>query len=190
MLLLQPVQDKLLNRKGDCNMNACWYVLHTKPLKEEFLRDQLDIRRIEAYCPRIRVHVVNPRARKVKPYFPGYLFVHVDLNQTSSSTLQWMPGAGGLVSFGGEPAFVPDSLIQTIRQRVDGIEEAGGEQLDGLKKGETVVIQAGPFAGYEAIFDACILGNERVRVLLNLLRSRQVAVELPTGQIERKKQRS
>ena len=169
-------------------MNTSWYVLRAKPQKEEFLRDQLDSRRIEAYCPRVRVHAVNPRARKVKPYFPGYLFVHVDLNQTSSSTLQWMPGAGGLVSFGREPAFVPDSLIQSLRQRVAGIEEAGGEQLDGLKRGETVVIQAGPFAGYEAIFDACILGNERVRVLLNLLRSRQVAVELPTGQIERKKQ--
>ena len=170
-------------------MNDSWYVLHTKPLKEEFLRDQLSIRRIEAYCPRIRVHAVNPRARKVKPYFPGYLFVHVDLDQTNLSTLQWMPGASSLVSFGGEPAFVPDSLIQAIRQRVDAIDTVGGEQLNGLKQGETVVIQAGPFAGYEAIFDTSISGSERVRVLLKLLRNRQLALELPTGQIERKKQR-
>jgi transcriptional antiterminator RfaH len=113
----------------------------------------------------------------------------VDLNQVSPSTLQWMPGAGNLVSFGGELALVSDSLIQAIRQRVDEIEEAGGEQLDGLKHGETVVIQSGPFAGYEAIFDACISGSERVRVLLKLLHSRQLTVELPTGQIERKKQR-
>ncbi len=171
-------------------MNKCWYVLRTKPLKEEFLRDQLDLQGIEVYCPRIRVHVVNPRARKVKPYFPGYLFAHVDLNEISPSTLQWMPGAGGLVSFGGEPAFVPDSLIQVLCQRVDVIEKAGGEQLVSLKQGDTVVIKDGPFAGYDAIFDTSISGSERVRVLLKLLRSRQIAVELPTGQIERKKQRS
>jgi transcription elongation factor/antiterminator RfaH len=170
-------------------MNASWYVLHTKPQKEEFLRDQLAARGIEAYCPRIRVHAVNPRARKVKPYFPGYLFVHIDLNEINLSTLQWMPGAASLVSFGGKPGFVPDGLIQAIRQRVDAIEAAGGEQLDGLKQGETVVIQAGPFAGYEAIFDTSISGSERVRVLLKLLKNRQLAVELPTGQIERKKQR-
>jgi transcriptional antiterminator RfaH len=168
-------------------MDKCWYVMRTKPLKEEFLRDQLDLRSIEVYCPRIRVHVVNPRARKVKPYFPGYLFIHVDLDQVNLSTLQWMPGAGGIVSFGGEPAFVSDSLIQVIRQRVDVIEKAGGEQLVSLKPGETVVIKDGPFAGYEAIFDTSISGSERVRVLLKLLRSRQMAVELPTGQIERKK---
>ena len=180
----------MLNPKGDCNMDACWHVLHTKPLKEEFLREQLAVRGIEAYCPRIRVHAVNPRARKVKPYFTGYLFVHVDLHQISSSTLQWMPGASNLVSFGEEPALVPESLIQAIRQRVDAIQEAGGEQLDGLRQGEAVIIQAGPFAGYEAIFDVSISGSERVRVLLNMLRSRQVAVELPTGQIERKKQSS
>lgn len=171
-------------------MDKSWYVLRTKPLKEEFLRDQLDLQGIEVYCPRIPVHVVNPRARKVKPYFPGYLFVHVDLNHVSPSTLQWMPGAGGLVSFGGEPAFVPDGLIQIIRQRVGVIEKAGGEQLVSLKKGEAVVIKDGPFAGYEAIFDISISGSERVRVLLKLLRDRQVSVELPTGQIERKKQRS
>lgn len=171
-------------------MDKAWYVLRTKPLKEEFLRDQLDLQDIEVYCPRIRVHAVNPRARKVKPYFPGYLFVHVDLHQVSPSTLHWMPGASGLVSFGGEPALVPDSLIQVIRQRVNVIEKAGGEQLVSLKPGETVVIKDGPFAGYEAIFDISISGSARVRVLLKLLRSRQLAVELPTGQIERKKQHS
>jgi transcriptional antiterminator RfaH len=171
-------------------MNACWYVLYTKPRKEEFLRDQLGSRSIEAYCPCVRVQAVNPRSRKVRPYFPGYLFIHLDLSQTCPSTLQWMPGGSGMVSFGGEPAFVPDSLIQSIRQRVDRIEEAGEEQLSGLKRGETVTIHAGPFAGYEAIFDTCISGSERARVLLKLLRSRQIVVELPIGQIERKKTRS
>lgn len=170
-------------------MSASWYVMRTKPRKEEFLRDQLNLRGIEAYCPRLRVHVVNPRARKVKPYFPGYLFIHVDLSLVNPSTLQWMPGAGGLVSFGGEPAFVPDILMETIRNRVDAIEAAGGEQLEGLKPGEIVVVQSGPFADYEAIFDSAVSGNERVRVLLKLLRSRQQALVLPTGQIKRKKTR-
>jgi transcriptional antiterminator RfaH len=71
---------------------------------------------------------------------------------------------------------------------VDQINEAGGERLLGLQPGDAVVIQDGPFAGQEAIFDACLSGNERVRVLLKLLRGRQLPVEMPGAQIERKKQ--
>ena len=101
-----------------------------------------------------------------------------------------MPHSGGLVSFGAEPATVPDGLIAAIRRRVDEINRSGGEQLIGLEPGEAVVIQDGPFAGQEAIFDARLSGHERVRVLLKLLRGRQMPLELPSGQIERKKQRS
>ena len=59
--------------------------------------------------------------------------------------------------------------------------------MHGLKPGEIVVIQDGPFTGQEAIFDTRISGNERVRVLLSLLRGRQMPLVLPSGQIERKK---
>jgi transcription antitermination factor NusG len=166
-------------------MDASWYVLHSKPRKEEFLLDQLRANRFEAYCPFVRVTTVNPRARKIRPYFPGYVFLNVDLRQNKASTLQWMPGATGFVSFDGIPARVPDELVPTLRQRVDAIDADGGELFHGLKAGETVRIVEGPFAGYEAIFDARLPGSERVRVLLKLLQRRQVPVELSAGQIQR-----
>jgi Transcription antiterminator len=167
-------------------MTQRWYVVRTKPRKEDFLADQMLIRRIEIFNPRIRVQTVNPRARKVKPYFPGYLFVHVDLKQTGISSLQFIPGAGGLVAFGGEAADVPDGLVHAIQQRVDEINEAGGELFEVLRMGETVVIHSGPFAGYEAIFNARLPGSERVRVLLKLLKNRQMPVDLPAGQVRPK----
>ena len=64
-------------------MAVSWYVLHSKPRKEEFLAEQLELRKIETFAPCIRVQVVNPRARKVKPYFPGYIFVRTDLEKTA-----------------------------------------------------------------------------------------------------------
>ena len=166
-----------------------WYVLRSKPRKEDLLWDQLRVRKIEAFHPQIRVRPVNPRARKVKSYFPGYVFVRVDLSRYNWSTLQWLPGATGVVSFGGEPADVPDTLIQAIRRRVDEINAAGGEQLDGLKQGDRVIIRGGPFDGYEAIFDAKLSGNERVRVLLKFLEGQPKKLDLPAEQIEQKKRR-
>lgn len=167
-------------------MTATWYVLHSKPNKEEFLCDQLLSNRLEAFCPRIRVQTVNPRARKTKPYFPGYVFVETDFESTNWSGLAWLPGSTGFVSFDGRPADVPGGLIQAIRRRVDEINAAGGELLESLKPGETVVIQDGPFAGYEAIFDARLTAVDRVRVLLTLLHKRRVPLELSVGQIQQK----
>jgi transcription antitermination factor NusG len=99
-----------------------------------------------------------------------------------------MPHALGLVCFGDEPAIVPDHLIHSIKRRIDEIAAAGGELFDGLSPGDKVVIHDGPFAGYEAIFDARIPGSERVKVLLQLLNDkRQLPVELDAGQIRQKK---
>lgn len=165
-------------------MTQHWYVVHSKPQKEEFLAEQLELRRIETYNPRIRVNPVNPRARRIKPYFPGYLFARLDLEQAGGSAIQYTPGATGLVHFGAEAATVPDGLLHAIRQRVDEINAAGGELFETVKKGETVYIHSGPFTGYEAIFDARLPGTDRVRVLLRLLKNRQLPVDLPAGQIQ------
>lgn len=160
-----------------------WYALRSKTRKEDTVWKQVNDRGIEVFFPRIRVHPINPRSRKIKPYFPGYMFVRLDLDEMGQTLFQWMPHTVGLVSFGGEPAAVPDHLIQAIRRRVEEIEAAGGEQFDGLKQGEAVRIEHGPFAGYEAIFDTRLPGNERVRVLLQLLNDRRVPIELDTAYI-------
>jgi transcriptional antiterminator RfaH len=167
-------------------MDAPWYVLHSKPRKEEFLLDQLRLSGFEAYCPHVRVLTVNPRARKIRPYFPGYVFLQADLGKNKASSLQWMPGATGFVSFDGIPARVPDGLIPILRQRVDEVNASGGELLHELKSGDQVRVVEGPFAGYEAIFDVRLPGTERVRVLLKLLQQRrQLPVELDAGQIKK-----
>jgi transcriptional antiterminator RfaH len=165
-----------------------WYVIRTKPRKEDALWNQLHHYGFEGYYPRLRVQPVNPRSRKMVPYFPGYIFLWIDLEEAGISTFQWMPYAQGLVYIGGEPAVVPDNLIPEIKKRLDEINEAGGILFDGLKPGDKVVIKDGPFKGYGAIFDTRISGSERVRVLLKLLDSkRQVPLELDASQIDRDK---
>ena len=168
-------------------MSLEWYALRSKPHGEEALWREASARGFEVFLPQNRVHPVNPRARKTRPYFPGYMFVRADVHATGNSAFAWMPYSSGLVSFGSEPAAVPDGLIHAIRRRVDEISAAGGEVLDGLRRGEAVTIQAGPFAGSAAIFDGRLSGSERVRVLLHLLSRQQVPLDLPTGYIQRKK---
>lgn len=168
-------------------MPARWYVLHSKPNKEELLWEQLTLRNVEVFYPRIRVHPVNPRARQVRAYFPGYLFVHMDFEQISPVTLQWMPGGTGFVSFDHEPSIVPDGLIPLLRKRVEEIDLLDGEISDGLQPGDLVQIRSGPFAGYEAIFDARLPGSERVRILLKMLQGQSAKMEISASQLEPRK---
>jgi transcriptional antiterminator RfaH len=155
-----------------------WHVLQSKLNKEEFVLQQLNLRNITAYFPYTKAQPVNPRSRKIKPYFPGYLFVNIDLDAVGPSTLQWIPGTIGLVSFGGEVAIVSDDFLQPIREHVDQINRAGARPQKKLVYGERVIIQSGAFAGYEAIFDSYLPGQERVRVLLQLLHDRQIKLDL------------
>jgi transcriptional antiterminator RfaH len=167
-------------------MSLRWYVLRSKPRKENVVWEQVCAKKIEGYYPRIRVNPVNPRSRKIRPYFPGYLFVHVDLDDVGLSTLNWMPHTLGLVSFDGVPAPVPDNFVHALRKKLAEINEAGGEIFDGLKQGDPIRIEDGPFAGYEALFDARLTGRERVRVLLQMLGDeRIVSVEVHVSQISK-----
>lgn len=166
-----------------------WYTLHSQPHKEDLLWQQVLSRGYETFYPRLRVQTVNPRARKIRPYFPGYLFVYADLEATGTSVFQWMPYGTGLVCFGGEPAAVPEALINALRRRIKEIADAGGELFDAVKPGDPVMIQGGPFEGYEAIFDMRLPGSERVRVLLKMLSRRNLPVELDAGQIHPIKKR-
>jgi transcription elongation factor/antiterminator RfaH len=168
-------------------MAPSWYVLRSKPNKEALLWDQLLIRKIETFYPFLKVKPVNPRSRKIKSYFPGYIFIHVDLDEIGFSTWNWLPGATGIVSFGAIPATVPDALIHAIKLRVEEINATGDEVFDVLKHGDVVEIQDGPFAGYEAIFDMRISGNDRVRVLLKLLQGKSAKVDIPANLLKVKK---
>jgi transcriptional antiterminator RfaH len=136
------------------------------------------------YFPRLRVKPVNPRARKLVPYFPGYMFLQADLGARGASAFRWMPHSLGLVSFGDEPASVPDALILAIQRRVETASQAEETFLNGLRPGDRVWIKEGPLAGYRAIFNTRIPGKDRVRVLLELLHNRRMPVELGADLIE------
>ena len=161
-----------------------WYVMHSKPRKEAFLRERLRIQRIEVYLPSIRVKPVNPRARKEQPFFPGYLFVHADLEQIPISEFRRIFGSNGLVCYGGEPAQVGDALIREIQKQIEQITDSANSYVDRFRPGDLVVINDGPFATYKAMFDCRLSGSDRVRVLLELIQDQKIRVELSGRQLQ------
>lgn len=160
----------------------CWYVMHSKPQKELFLFNQLNLNRIETYLPMVKAR--NPKAHKrTRPFFPGYLFINVDLAITGTSELLWIPGSKGVVCFGGTPASVPDQFIQRLKQEMETIDAEPHTRMLRYKDGDLVKICSGPFEGFQAVFNQYLPEQDRVRLLLRTLAENSIYLEVPASQL-------
>jgi transcription antitermination factor NusG len=160
-----------------------WYAIRSKPRKEDFLFQQLVSRNIEAFYPKIRVKPVNPRSRRWVPYFPGYMFVHINLEKTGIRPMNRIPGSIGLVMFGQRVPALPEAALAVIKVQVAAMSDSEGRGRPEYRHGSQIKIIHGSFKGYEALFDAQLQGQDRVRVLLKMLSDRLVAVELESDAI-------
>jgi transcription antitermination factor NusG len=148
---------------------------------EQFLAGQLASRQMDCYLPQYKVNPVNPRSKKNRPLFPGYLFVRCRAGESEVVYLERAPGAIGLVNLGGEAAYVPENMLEAIQRRVERMNLNDIGEFHSLKNGDRVRIHSGLFEGYEAIFDTRLDGSDRVRVLLKLLENRLLELELPAA---------
>ena len=73
-----------------------------------------------------------------------------------------------VVKFGAAPALVAEEIIHSIREREDnGLVVLSPSSS--LKSGQVVLIDKGPFSGFEAIFEQELNGINRVALLLKTL---------------------
>lgn len=167
-------------------MTERWYVLRSKPHKEAALYRYASSKGFDVFYPRIRVDPVNPRSRKIRPYFPGYMFLNTDLESVGLSSLQYMPLSMGIVKFGGEPAPVPDPVVDKLKTHVSKLIQKGIERRK-FDAGDELVIRDGPFEGYSAIFDVYLSGSDRVKILLDMLSGRPIPIELEASSVEKRR---
>jgi transcriptional antiterminator RfaH len=168
-------------------MTVNWYAMRVKPHKEQWVAAYLQERDVEVFYPALKVKPVNPRSRRERPYFPGYIFVQVDLEENGPQTFSWIPGARGLISFGEEAAVVTPTLIHELQRHLANVNAKGGLNRTDYQSGEKVRVVSGPFQGYAAIFDTHLPGKERVQILLAFLSSVPQPVKLNITDITKTK---
>ena len=101
-----------------------WYVMYTKPNREPLVNRQLEDRGIVTYFPHVQIDRGYGRGIRVEPYFPHYLFFQADLVSGEANGLQWLPGMRAIVTFGNQPATIPDSAIETLRRHLKPYSES------------------------------------------------------------------
>src|SRR5580692_3240726 len=121
---------------------SSWYALYTCPRHEKRVVQQIEQHRISCFLPLYRsVRRWKDRHKELElALFPGYVFVRFALKDRLR-VLQ-LPGAVRLVSFNSQPAVLPDTEIEQLRQRL-----AYGGRLEPhpyLCVGRRVRVCAGP----------------------------------------------
>jgi len=144
---------------------ANWCALYTKPHKERQVGGFLEGKGYEVYVPGIRV---RRRGReRFQQLFSCYLFARLN-GADDFASVRFTPGLRRIVSFGGEPAIVPDETIALTRERVARMQESRYRTYP-FKRGDRVAIRSGPFADFEAVFEHGLSSRDRARILVDCL---------------------
>jgi transcriptional antiterminator RfaH len=138
---------------------ASWYAIHTKPRQEERAAGNLSAWGVEVLAPRL----VRKDKTQFLPFFPGYIFARFNINQTLRK-IQFTRGIVSVVSFGGVPATIEDEIISEIQNHTD--KNGMVHMKSNLKRGDAVMIQAGPLRNFSGVFEEELPGTARVRILL------------------------
>ena len=157
-----------------------WYVVYSKPHKEECAQFHLRLKGLEVFFPRLLLPESAIKRRRIVPLFPNYLFVRIYLDEEYHYML-WCPGVKSLVRFNGSPAPLDERIVASLMQQAtpDGIIRGRSS----LKVGQEVQISGGSFDGLVGIIQGPPDARGRVKILMKLL-SRQVKVELPAHLVD------
>lgn len=165
-------------------MTAAWYAVRTQTNAEARAVAHLGNQGFAVYLPRYRKQ--RRHARRVetvlRPVFPGYVFVRLDIERQAWRAINGTFGVIGLVQFGMTPAPVPGGIVEALQARED---DAGAVQLapEGLRAGECVRVREGAFEDCIGVL-ADVSDAQRVVLLLDLL-GREVRVRVPMENLAR-----
>jgi len=160
-----------------------WYVIQTKPKKEDEAKSYLSTKGVEVFSPLMENFLLrNGRMNKeLKSLFPGYIFGKFDLEQ-NYPLVRWAKGVKKVLGFGEYPTPISEEVVEIIRERTD---TQGVVRLKfQFQANDVIRIKTGPLKDLLGIFERWMPDGERVRILLSLM-SYQPVVEMHYSMIEK-----
>jgi transcriptional antiterminator NusG len=191
--IIQPAPESSAKR---------WYVVHTysgfeqkaKAALEErvrSLRQHEETRAIadrfgDVVVPVERVQELGKGGqRKVsnRKFFPGYIFVNMELDDETWHVVKDTPKVTGFVGHSTSPPEVPASEVEAIKQQMEeGALRPKPKVL--FEVGEAVKVVDGPFQDFNGTVEEVRPEKGKVRVLISIF-GRATPVELDFVQVEK-----
>jgi transcriptional antiterminator NusG len=171
-----------------------WYILKVQSNREESIRDGL-MRRVaiagleyyfeEVIVPVERVTEFKGGKKKVikRKLYPGYLVVHMEINDDTWFLVRETPGIGDFTGAAGRPSPMLAHEVAKIVSKSEEKSEKAPKLKIGFKEGDRVKIKDGTFENFEGEVDSIDQTNGQVTVMINIF-GRSTPVTLEYWQIE------
>jgi transcription antitermination factor NusG len=156
-----------------------WFVLQAAPQRELPLVKLLKAHGLHSYVPQFplpkRAKPESVRSSRPRLVFPGYVFFKVPAGFKDWADVLWAGGVRRILWQEGGPALIDDAVIDHLKDRL-----AAGKLVPvrpTLLAGQPVLIERGPLAAVDAIFDKHLDADSRVQVLVEMM-GRRVRVQV------------
>jgi transcriptional antiterminator RfaH len=121
---------------------------------------------IEVFSPMVTFDGIKHDNRAV-PLFPGYLFMKLDQDAYERPSFRYSQHVLGLLNFGGEAPWLPDEIIDALKERCDNLNERGGIWRR-YHKGDWVQVVNSTIQGIAQVVEDGKSSETPVRLLLQL----------------------
>jgi transcriptional antiterminator NusG len=174
-----------------------WYILKVQVNREDSIREAL-LRRIkiqgleehfsDIIVPTEDVAEFNKSGKRrivKRKLYPGYILVHMALNDETWFLVRETPGVGDFTGSAGRPTPMDSRDVERIL-RLGATEEEGGAQIRTaipFKTGARVRVKEGNFQNFEGDVASIDQANGRITVMINIF-GRSTPVELDHWQVE------
>ena len=122
------------------------------------------------------------RRLSTRTFYPGYIFVQMDLNDQTWHLIKDTPKVNGFVG-GRHPSPVPEREIAAIEQQVEEGAAKPKPRVE-FEKGDHVRVTDGAFANFTGAIEEVNHDKHKVRVLVSIF-GRATPVELAYAQVEK-----
>lgn len=172
-----------MSNMGNSTKRRRWYVAATHPNRENLAKQQLESQDLEIYFPK-RLKTIRHARRtmnRVVSFFPGYVFVALDLHADKWRAVNGTFGVRSLIMGGDMPVPTPEGVVEQLQEMTD--KQGFLRRHEELRPGDDVRILNGPMAEMIGTLER-LDGKHRVRVLLRMLHG-EMSLIVPTENLSK-----
>lgn len=171
-----------------------WYIIHAysgfedkvkTALEESIKQLKLEDKISEILVPTEKVVELVKGQRKTssRKFFPGYVLVHMELDDTTWHLVKNTPKVTGFLGGNSTPAPIPpEEVDKVIAQMIEGIKKP--KPKFHFEGGDEVKVIDGPFTNFIGRVDEVKEDKAKLRVLISIF-GRATPVELEFVQVEK-----
>ncbi|MBN1384307.1 MAG: transcription termination/antitermination factor NusG [Elusimicrobia bacterium] len=171
-----------------------WYVIHTLTNYEEKVKQELEkqINNLslsgkfgKILIPTEEVVQIkkNKRVSKKRKYFPGYVFIQVDIDNETYWIVRNTTGVSGFLG-GLKPTPLPEAEVSNVINLVEAPPPSKPKPAIIFEVEESVRIIEGPFANFIGVIEEVNEEKGKLKVMVSIF-GRSTPVELDFLQVEK-----